>query len=114
MPRAKRALTEKPKLGLPDSLEAAQESARLAQEGNLKLTRAVDALRTALETIVAAEWDHRMNAPVTPKDLRELASNGLDTYSQLTGQNWRLPKNKLQGSWAGGTGNKPVHESEMG
>jgi hypothetical protein len=111
MPRRKAAPVEKPKLGLPDALESAQESARLAQEGNLKLSRSVDALRTALETIAAAEWDHQRNAPVTPKDLRELAVNGLDAYSQISGQSWK--RHKLQGSWAGGTGNKPVHESEM-
>lgn len=112
MPRAKKKIVEKPKLGLPDPLEAAQEGERLAKEGNLKLTRAVDTLRTALETIASAEWDHRLNAPVTPQDLRQLAVIGLDAYSQITGQSWK--KHKIQGSWAGGTGNKPVHESEMG
>ena len=111
MPRRKKVVAEKPKLGLPDSLEAAQEAARLAQEGSYKLSRAVDVLRTALETIAGAEWDNQRNAPVTPKDLRELAVNGLDAYSQISGQNWK--RAKLVGNWAGGTGNKPVHESEM-
>jgi hypothetical protein len=111
MPRRKKSSAEKPKLGLPDALEAAQEAARLAQEGNLKLSRSVDALRTALETIATAEWDHRLNAPVTPKDLRELAVNGLDAYSQISGQSWK--RAKLIGNWAGGTGNKPIHEREM-
>lgn len=103
----------KPKLGVPDSLEAAQECARLAQEGNVKLARAVDILRGAMEIAIIAEVDNQTGRLVTLQDLKGILSAGLDEYSRLTGQNWRLPKNKLQGSWAGGTGNKPVHEREM-
>lgn len=90
---------QKPRLGLPDPLDAAQEEARLAKEGNLKLSRAVDTLRGALETIVIAEMDHSTGLPTTALDLRQLAVTGLNAYSQLTGQNWR--KHKLIGSYAG-------------
>ncbi len=113
MPRAKKASVDKPKLGLPDSLEAAQECARLAQEGNHKLARCVDALRTAAELVVIAEVDNRTGAPVTTQDLKGIMIAALDEYSRITAQNWRSPKNKLIGSWAGGTGNKPVHENQM-
>lgn len=85
----------KPKLGLPDPLEAAQEAARHAQEGNRKLSLAVDALRTALETITVAEIDHETGLPVSARDLRQLAVDGLDAYSQITGQNWRSPRNRI-------------------
>lgn len=96
---AKPKRTEKPSLGLPDPLEAAQEAARNAQEGNLKLARAVDALRTALETVVVAEVDNTTGLPVTALQLRQLAVEGLDAYSRLTGQNWK--RHKLIGNWAG-------------
>ncbi len=99
MAKPKRINGEKPSLGLPNPLEAAQEAARNAQEGNLKLARAVDALRSALETIVVAEWDNTTNSPVTAKDLRGMAVEGLDAYSRLTGQNWK--RHKLIGNWAG-------------
>lgn len=102
---------EKPKLGLPDPLEAAQEAARLAQEGSLKLSRSVDALRIALETIVMAEVDNQTHMPVTTRDLRGIATSGLNAYSQISGQSWK--RHKLVGSWAGGTGNAPVHERDM-
>ncbi len=113
MPRRKVKVepAEKPKLGLPDELEAAQEAARLAQEGNLKLSRSVDVMRTALETILQAEVDNRTGRPVTTKDLKELATEGLDAYSQITGQSWK--RHKLIGNRAGGTGNAPVHERDM-
>jgi len=90
---------EKPSIGLPDPLEAAQEAARLAQEGSLKLARSVDALRTALETIVIAEMDMRTGQPTTTKDLRGIAIEGLNAYSQISGQSWK--RHKLIGSWAG-------------
>lgn len=109
MPRAKK--TEKPKLGLPDELEAARECARLAQEGSHKLSRSVDALRQALEVIVIAEVDNRTGQLVTTRDLKGLAIAALDEYSRITGQSWK--RHKLIGSWAGGTGNKPVHENQM-
>jgi hypothetical protein len=95
-----------------DALQAAQETARNAQEGNLKLARAVDTLRTTLETIVVAEMDRTTGLPTTAKDLRGIAVQGLNAYSQLSGQSWR--RHKLIGNWAGGTGNAPVHESQMG
>lgn len=104
---------KKRSIGVPDSLEAAQECARLAQEGNTKLARAVDILRGAMEIALMAEVDNQTGRLVTLQDLRGILSAGLDEYSRLTGQNWRSPKNKLVGSWAGGTGNKPIHESEM-
>jgi hypothetical protein len=105
------AQSEKPKLGLPDPLEAAQEAARLAQEGSLKLSRAVDALRATLETIVIAEVDNSTGMPTTTRDLRGIAIAGLNEYSRISGQSWK--RHKLVGNWAGGTGNKPVHEREM-
>jgi hypothetical protein len=40
-----------------------------------------------------------------------MAVETLNAYSALTGQDWR--KHPLQGSWAGGTGNKPIHEGQM-
>ena len=83
---------DKPRLRLPDPREAAQEVARLAQEGNRKFCLAVDALRGALETIVIAEMDHHTGRPVTAQDLRAIALGGLDSYSALTGQNWRKAK----------------------
>lgn len=109
--RAPVAQADKPKLGLPDELEAAQESARNAQEGNVRLARAVDALRTALETIVVAEMDRTTGLPTTTKDLRGIATAGLDSYSQISGQSWK--RHKLIGNWAGGTGNAPVHERDI-
>lgn len=102
---------EKPPIGLPDALEAAQESCRLAQEGNLKLSTAVDYLRTALETIVIAEVDRTTGRPTTTRDLRGIAIEGLNAYSQLSGQNWK--RHKLVGNWAGTTGNAPVHERDI-
>lgn len=89
----------KPRLGLPDPLAAAQEEARLAKEGNQKLCAAVDTLRAGLETIVTAEWDRSTQSPVTAPDLRRLAVETLNAYSQLTGQSWR--RNPLVGSRAG-------------
>lgn len=83
---------DKPKLGHLDPLEAAQETARNAQEGNLKLARAVDALRSGLETISIAEIDNTTGLPVSARDLRLLAVSALDAYSKLTGQNWRRHK----------------------
>lgn len=85
-------LNDKPKLGHLDPLEAAQETARNAQEGNLKLARAVDALRAGLETISIAEIDNTTGLPVSARDLRLLAVSTLDAYSKLTGQNWRRHK----------------------
>lgn len=107
MPRRK----EKPPIPALDPLEAAQEAARHAQEGSLKLSKAVDTLRTGLETIVHAEMDHQTKLPVTLKDLKGIAIEALDAYSQISGQNWR--RAKLVGNWAGTTGNAPVHERQM-
>lgn len=102
---------EKPPIGLPDPLEAALESQRLAQEGNLKLSRSVDALRTACETVLIAEVDNTTGRAVTVHDLKGIVTAGLNEYSRITGQSWK--RHKLIGNWAGSTGNKPVHESEM-
>lgn len=102
---------EKKPIGLPDPLEAALESQRLAQEGNVKLSRSVDALRTACETVLIAEVDNTTGRPVTVADLKGIVTAGLNEYSRITGQSWK--RHKLVGNWAGGTGNKPVHESEM-
>jgi hypothetical protein len=87
----KRAPTpgEKPPMPALDPLEAALESARNAQEGNVKLARAVEALREGLETVVNAEWDHTENRAVTPRELREIAITALDAYTALVGQSWR-------------------------
>lgn len=92
----KRPEVSKPLLGLPDPLEAAQEAARHAQEGNRKLSLAVDTLRSTLETISIAEVDHSTGRPVSAHDLRTLAVQGLDSYSGITGQNWR--RHKLTGA----------------
>lgn len=105
------AAGKKPSIGLPDELEAAQESARLAQQGALKLSRAVDFLRTALETIVIAEVDLSTGRPTTTRDLRDLAIEGLNAYSQISGQSWK--RHKLVGNWAGSTGNAPIHERDI-
>lgn len=93
---------EKPSLGLPDPLWAAQETARCASEGNLKLAKAVDALRETLETIVAAEYDRVTKLPVSATQLRQLAVAGLDRYTAVCGQNWRLARNKLTGATRAG------------
>lgn len=102
---------EKPPIGLPDPLEAALESQRLAQEGNVKLSRSVDALRTACETVLTAEIDNTTGRAVTVADLKGIVTAGLNEYSRISGQSWK--RHKLVGNWAGSTGNKPVHESEM-
>jgi hypothetical protein len=101
MPRQKRnlALAQKPRLGVPDALEAAQEVARNMQEGNHKLGQAVTVLRQALETIVHAEVDNHTGLPVSAKDLRMLAKASLDAYSQISGQSWR--RNPLIGDRSG-------------
>lgn len=101
MPRKKVAAAPVAKVNLPplDPLEAAREVARHAQEGNHKLAMAVDTLRTALETVVMAEMDLTTKRPTTTGDLRAIAVNGLNAYSQLTGQSWR--RHKIIGSWAG-------------
>lgn len=103
---------EKPRLGLPDPLEAAREEALHMKEGNRKLGLAVEALRAGLEVITVAEWDHRYKRPVSVDDLRKLAVEALDAYSGITGQSWR--RHRLTGpTLAGGVGNAPVHESQM-
>lgn len=86
-------------MGRVDPLYAAQEAARCAQDGNLKLAKAVDVMRAALETIISAEWDHEAGRAVSPQDLRNIALSAMNEYSGLTGQNWR--RAKLIGSYAG-------------
>jgi hypothetical protein len=90
---------DKPRIGLPDPLEATQEAARLAQNGNLKLAKAVDCLRQGLETIVTAEMDRRTGLAVSAKELRMLAAATLDAYSAICGQSWR--RHKLIGDRSG-------------
>jgi hypothetical protein len=85
----------KPSLGLPDALEAAREAARNAQEGNLKLCRAVDILRSTLEMIAGAEMDRMTGLLVKPHEFRQMAVDGLNAYSTLTGQSWK--RHKLTG-----------------
>jgi hypothetical protein len=82
---------KKPNLPNLDPRDATiwQETARLAQDGNTKLARAIDVLRECLQIIVVAEMDNQTKLPVTARDLRTLAAEGLDAYSALTGQNWR-------------------------
>lgn len=92
---------EKPKLPILDPLEAAQETARCAQEGAHKLGRAVEVLRQGLETLAVAEYDHEEGRPLGARDLRRIACETLDAYSALSGQNWRNPRNKIVGSRAG-------------
>lgn len=105
----------KPSMPALDPLAAAQEEARHAKEGNVKLARAVDILREGLELLVVAEIDRKTGIPVDAPTLRQLAAACLDKYSQHVGQNWRAARNKLTGpSLAGTKGNKPVHESQMG
>ena len=95
-----------------DPLVAAQEEALHFKEGNRKLGLAVEAMREALETIVSAEWDHKYGRPVSPDDLRAIATDGLDRYSGIVGQSWR--RYRLTGaSLAGHAGNQPVHERDM-
>lgn len=94
-------MVEKPSIGLPDPQEAIAETARLAQEGNRKLCLAIDVMRDALEQIVCASapgvFDRQTGQPVSSMDLGNMAMAGLDSYSRLTGQSWRLAKNKLTG-----------------
>ncbi len=89
----------KPSIGLPDEREASREEIALAKEGNLKLQRAIEALRATLETIVVAEFDHHRETRVSAQELRTMAREGLNEYSRLTGQNWQ--RHKLVGSRAG-------------
>lgn len=90
---------EKPPMPALDPMEAARESARVAQEGNLKLCRAVEVLREAMELAVMAEVDNTTGQLVTPKQLREILVTGLDEYSRLTHQSWR--RNKIIHTRAG-------------
>lgn len=92
-------LAEKPPLPSLDPYEQAREAARLAQEGNLKLCRAVEVLREAMELAIMAEVDNTTGQMVTPKQLREILTVGLDEYSRLTHQSWR--RNKIVHSRAG-------------
>lgn len=93
------AAAEKPPLPPLDPLAASQEAAAHAQEGNVKLSRAVDILRGALETVVMAEMNLKTQLPTTTEELRGIAIEGLSAYSRLTGQSWK--RHKLIGSWAG-------------
>lgn len=83
---------DKPRLGLPDALEAAQEEARLAKEGTHKLGRAVEALRAGLELIVTAEWNHETGKATSPAELQALAVDALNAYSAICGQSWKRAK----------------------
>lgn len=104
--------TDKPRLPALDPLAAAQEAAAHAQEGNVKLARAVDILRGALETVVMAEMNLKTQQPTTTDELRGIAIEGLTAYSRLTGQNWK--RHKLIGSWAGDRNLSNVEEYDRG
>ena len=92
---------KKPDLPALDPLESALETARCAQEGNRKLSLAVDMLREGLERVAHAEYDHQTGTPVSAQQLREIAAETMDAYSRHTGQNWRLAKNKVVHTRAG-------------
>lgn len=49
--------------------------------------------------ILLAEIDNATRLPVTTRDLKGLAVEALDKYSQVSGQDWR--RAKLRGSLAG-------------
>jgi hypothetical protein len=72
-----------------------QEAARQALEGNGKLQRGCDLLRKTLQTIMVAEMDMQTKLPVTAKELRALAAEGLSEFGALTGQDWRSPRNRV-------------------
>ena len=104
--RVKRKYTKRNKRNLPplDPQAAAREVEAHAQEGNRKLCMAVDTLRSGLETIVRAEVDNLTGLPTSTVDLRKLAVEALEAYSQITGQNWR--RNKLTGPTRAGDRNQ--------
>jgi hypothetical protein len=93
----------KPKLPNLDPNDPAvwQETARQALEGNGKLQRGCDVLRKCLQTIMIAEMDMQTKLPVTARDLRTLAAEGLAEFGALTGQDWRSPRNRVVESRAG-------------
>lgn len=64
---------EKPRLMHLEPLAAAQEAARNAQEGSVKLSRSIDECRKVLQMIASAEWDNERNRPVLAEDLRKMA-----------------------------------------
>lgn len=94
---------DKPKLPNLDPNDAAvwQETARQALEGNGKLQRGCDVLRKTLQTIMVAEMDMQTRLPVTARELRALAAEGLAEFGALTGQDWRSPRNRVIESRAG-------------
>jgi hypothetical protein len=96
----------------PNDASVWQEAARLAQEGNTKLARAIDALRECLQIIVIAEMDNHTKLPVTARDLRQLAAEGLDAYSAITGQNWR--RHQVVRSRAGDRNQSTLEEQGYG
>lgn len=102
-PAVAAAPISKPKLPNLDPNDPAvwQEAARQALEGNGKLQRGCDALRKCLQTIMIAEMDMQTRLPVTARDLRALAAEGLAEFGTLTGQNWRSPRNMVVESRAG-------------
>jgi hypothetical protein len=100
---------EKPKLPNLDPRDAElwQQTARNAQEGNVKLARACDILREGLQTLVTAEMDYSTKPPtfVQAPQLRAIATETLEAYSRHTGQDWRSQRNQVVRSRAGGLGN---------
>lgn len=94
---------DKPKLPNLDPNDASvwQETARQALEGNGKLQRGCDVLRKTLQTIMVAEMDMQTRLPVTARELRALAAEGLAEFGALTGQDWRSPRNRVIESRAG-------------
>lgn len=96
---------KKPKLPNLDPNDPAiwREAAQLAQEGNTKLARAIDALRECLQNLVEAEMDYTVKPPqpVQAHQLRALAAEGLEAYSTITGQSWRSARNRVVRTRAG-------------
>lgn len=107
-----RLVDAKPSMPGLDPLAAAQEEARHAKEGNVKLGRAVEILREGLELLVVAEVDNKTGLPVDARTLRQLAAGTLDRYSQHVGQNWRSAKNKLTGATRAGDYSLPADLKE--
>lgn len=116
IPDTEFTIAKKPNLPNLDPNDASvwMAAAKNAQEGNTKLARAIDALRECLQIIVTAEMDNHTKLPVTARDLRTLAAEGLDAYSQITGQNWRLAKNRVVHSRAGDTNQATLGEDGYG
>ena len=91
----------KPPLPPVDGLAAALEATRHAQEGNVRLSRAIDVLREGLQTISIAEMDNYTKMPVSAQQLRVMAVETLQAAAALAGQNWLTPRNQVVRTRAG-------------